>query len=400
MRILQLCNKIPWPLNEGGSIAINQIGSGLRNAGHQVDVLCIETPKFGVRLSDLPEEFRSRFNVQGVRIDTRVKSVGAFLNLFSSLPYNITRFVSADFEEKIKEILKETTYDIIQFESVYMAPYIEVFRNLSKAHLVLRAHNIEYLIWERYAANQKNPLKRIYIQIMKNRLKKYEQNVFPQFDAIIPITPNDEKYIADTGCKTPTLVFPATLFPSDSFNHVKADKNTVCHIGTMDWMPNQEGIFWFLREIWPLILTMNPDARLRLAGRNMPDDISQWNGRDQILIAGEVNDSAAFIASSEVMIVPLLSGSGMRVKIIEGMSLGKAIVATSIAAEGINVSHCENILIADAPEEFAKAVVSLLTDSELRVSIEISAKKLIFEQYNPATLISKLTGFYEQLCNA
>jgi hypothetical protein len=172
MKILILCNKSPYPPKEGGPIAMNAIIEGLIEAGHQVKVLAINTNKYFIKENDIPESYRQKTGIETVYIDLSIKPLDALLNLFSKDSYHVQRFISKEFEKKLISILQNDTFDIVQLETLYISPFIETIRENSKAKIVLRAHNIEHLIWERVAEISSNPLKKLYLKHLAKKVKK------------------------------------------------------------------------------------------------------------------------------------------------------------------------------------------------------------------------------------
>ncbi|MEI7500973.1 MAG: glycosyltransferase, partial [Bacteroidota bacterium] len=166
-------------------------------------------------------------------------------------------------------------------------------------------------------------------------------------------------------------------------------------LGSMNWIPNHEGIRWFLVNVWPDVHKQFPELKYYLAGREMPGWMSSLDIRN-VIVVGEVEEASAFLASKAIMIVPLFSGSGIRVKIIEGMAAGKTIISTSIGAEGINYTNRENILIADAPCEFFEMISMCVSNPEIGIKIGKRARTLIETDYNSKNLIQKLVAFYQQ----
>jgi len=164
----------------------------------------------------------------------------------------------------------------------------------------------------------------------------------------------------------------------------------------MDWMPNQEGIRWFLENVWPALSVGFPGLKLYLAGRNMPEWLKKAN-IPEVIIEGEVKNAFEYMQSKTVMIVPLLAGSGIRVKIIEGMACGNTIISTSTGAEGISYTDGKNILIADTPSAFIQQIKKCLENPSMCLEIEQQAMKLVDEEYNNESITSRLTGFYEKL---
>ena len=402
MRILQLCNKPPYPPLEGGSIAMNTITQGLLNAGHEVKVFAISSFKNEVNLDDFPKDYLIKTKFESVFVDLRVKPKDAFMNLFSKKSYHVQRFISLDFEKKLKQILAEESYDIVQLETLFMTPYIKVIRQFSDAKIVLRSHNIEHLIWERVADAEKNSLKKWYIKRLSKTLGNYEKKTLNLYDGIASISKKDIEFYKKFGLKRPITNITFGI-DTDLFNDISPKKDinniTLFHIGAMNWIPNQVGIKWFLDTIWDTLNVTFPDLKLHLAGRKMP----QWllnSEYKNVVIEGEVENSKDFVCNNSIMIVPLFSGSGLRIKIIEAMALGKTIISTSIGAEGINYTNNENIIIADTKEAFISAINKCENNPELIDRIGQNARKLVFEEHNNALIIEKLVAFYNELTHA
>lgn len=398
MKILQLTNKVPYPPEEGGSIAINIITQGLLNAGHSVKILAMNTSKHPVDMDIIPLEYKNTTTIESVFVDNRVKPFDALFNLlFTNKSYNITRFISKKFEQKIIEILKKNKFDIVILESLFIAPYIDTIRTYSNARIILRAHNVEHYIWERMANSCSIFFKKYYLTVLSKRLKKFELTHINKVDGIAAISPQDVTFFKQLGCTVPLIDIPVAIaHVPDEYETTNAEFPGFFHIGSMNWMPNIEGLRWLLENIWPIVLSKKPDSKLTLAGRNFPSWFAEQHFRG-VNIIGEVPDAAAFMNSKQVMLVPLLSGSGMRVKIIEGMSLGKTIISTTIGAEGINYSHQKNIIIADSAETFANAILQCAEDKKLCETIGRNAILLIQNQYNNSIVTTKLINFFNKI---
>lgn len=392
--ILFICNKSPWPPREGGPIAMNNMIEGLAAAGHRIKVLALNTNKYAVNPDDIPEEYREKTGIELVYIDLSINPVEAFLNLFSSKSYHVERFKSSAFEQKLTEILSSVTFDIVQIELVYMSSYINTIRKHSTAKIVLRAHNIEHLIWERLASSETNPLKKKYLGHLATTLRNYELGILDSYDGIVPITKKDGRFFNDN---TKIPVFPVSFgINTDKVSPKGNSEQALFHIGAMNWLPNEEGIRWFIEKVWPMVHDELPEATVYLAGRAMPGWLSTLN-EPGVNVVGEVDDAFQFIGSKSISIAPLLSGSGIRIKIIESMAMAKAVIATTIGAEGINYTDGEDIMIADSPEDFARAVRILYTDPEKSKTMGMKARKLIEEQHNTKKIIERLVKFYREI---
>ncbi|NVN95753.1 MAG: glycosyltransferase [Bacteroidetes bacterium] len=396
MNILQICNKPPFPPLEGGSLAMNAITQGLLSKGHKVKVLSISSFKNQVLLESFPEWYLKSTQFESVFIDLKIKILPAFLNLFSSKSYHVQRFISKDFERKLIEILKRNTYDIIQLETLYITPYLSVIRKYSNAKIVFRAHNVEHLIWERIAKEAKNLFKNLYLNHLALTLKKYELSVLNEYDGIAAITKNDADFFNNSGCFKPLtdISFGIDIMKyACDYDYNKID---LFYIGAMNWIPNQQGIHWFFDSVWNLICYKIPDLKFYLAGRSMPNWLLQ-SKYPNIEILGEVEDAKAFINSKSIMVVPLFSGSGIRIKIIEAMAMGKVVITTSIGAEGINYTNNKDIIIANTIEDFKNAIIEIVNNMERRKMIGENARKLIEKEHTNNLLTDKLIAFYEQI---
>ncbi len=396
LHILFICNKSPWPASEGGPIAMNNLIEGLVADGHAVKVLAINTNKYATDPKDIPEDYLKKTALELVYVDLAIKPLTAFFNLFTNNSYHVQRFISPKLSEKLIEILNDTKFDIVQIETLFMSPYLDVIRKHSRAKVFLRAHNVEHLIWQRLAVSEKNPLKKLYLGHLSRTLKLYEENILDSYDGILPITHKDARYFES---KTKTAVLPISF----GIHQAKLEplpnsdvEIALFHIGSMNWMPNEEGIKWFLHEVWPLVTKKIPAIKLYLAGREMPDWLLQLK-MPQVEIIGEVPDAQAFIRSKSISIAPLLSGSGIRIKIIESMAAGKAVVATRIGAEGINYTNGENMLVADGAEDFALAIEKLHKNPAYSQKLGEQAQLFIREEHLTSKIIDRLVGFYREI---
>lgn len=399
MRILQICFRMPFPLKDGGAIAMFNMTKGFLEAGHEVTLLVPLTSKHEVDLSRLPSVFLGLKAMHTVKINSEVTISGALKNFFTSEPYYISRYEDRKMEQKLAEILENNEFDLIQTESLKMSHYIHTSRKFSPAKMILRSHNVEYLIWERVADSLSAGPKKWYLKNMVSRLKKYEKAYLDHFDAIVPITDHDADHYRSMGCTKPMITAPCgvdlnKLVKDDS----QVEPGSVFHLAAMDWIPNQDAAGWLLDEIWPRVTEKFPGLKLYLAGRNMPESYFKRNIKNGQVV-GEVEDAVGFMNSKQVMLVPLRSGSGMRIKIPEGMALGKVIISTSIGAEGIDYRNGENILIADSPAEFLEAFDKIQKNRNFAKQISSNAYNLAVSKYDNRAVMANLLAEYEKLIN-
>jgi glycosyltransferase involved in cell wall biosynthesis len=397
MKILQVTNKVPYPANDGGAIACMNLTRGFALLGHDVTVLAMNTRKHHTDLSDIPESVKDWAEFRLVDVPAGISAIAATINLlFSGKPYNAVRFISDAFSKELKNVLEQKDFDIVQLEGLYVCPYIPLIRKYSKAKIVYRAHNIEHEIWERTASLTRG-IKKTYLKILARRIKTFEREFLNQYDLIVPITERDGIILDKLGNTRPAHVSPTGIDTTVLIPHSKKlEHPSLFHIGSLEWAPNQEGMIWFIDKCWPKIHEKFPDLKFYIAGRKAPDWLVRRFKAPNIVFMGEVDDAYQFINSKSIMVVPLFSGSGMRIKIIEGMALGKPIVSTPIGTEGISTQSGKNILIADNEQEFISDIERLITDNELFLSISRNAIEYIQEKFDNLALAGALTGFYEK----
>ncbi len=396
MRILQVTNKVPYPVKDGGAIACMNLTRGFAVLGHQVTVLSMNTAKHHIDISEIPESIKDWAEFRLVDVPAEISFFPALVNLmFSSKPYNAVRFISKSFSKELTQLLQEKQFDIIQLEGLYVCPYIPVIRKYTDAKIVYRAHNIEHEIWERSSTLSKGVV-RLYLQMLSQRLKKFEEELLNSYDLLVPITKRDGTILNKMGNKKPMHISPTGIDTTALIPHSKnLEHPSLFHIGSLEWSPNQEGLIWFVEKCWPRIHEKFPELKFYIAGRNAPDWLARKFHLPNIIFKGEVPDAYEFMNSKSVMVVPLFSGSGMRIKIIEGMALGKPIVTTSIGTEGISTTSGKNILIADSVKDFTTAVSTLITNDEIYQEISRNAIEYIHEKFDNLAIAGALTGFYK-----
>jgi polysaccharide biosynthesis protein PslH len=396
MRVLQLCNKPPLPAVDGGCLAMHAVTEGLLQAGIAVHVLAIETSKHPLIADRIPEKYYTDTAFQTVKVDTSLSISKLLGGLFSGKSVHVSRFHSEAFEKKLAGILQQEKFDIIQLESLFMSPYIPLIRKYSDAKIILRAHNVESNLWRRRVKQEQNSLRRFIASRLLRSLVKKETSVLNEVDAILPITGDDSTAIK-TFLRRPVPVhvlhFAMTLQPLTTGI---PQPNTVFHIGAMDWAPNQEGVQWFIRNCWPLVLAEVPVASLHLAGKGLGKNDPAYRGKN-IFLHGEVPEAFVFMQHYSVMVLPLLSGGGMRIKLVEAMALGKPVVTTTIGAEGTGFVHEQTGLAGDTPAEMAKGIIRFLKNADLSRECGMNARRHAEKNFDRVNATKELITFYQSL---
>jgi glycosyltransferase involved in cell wall biosynthesis len=399
MKILLLCNRIPFPPTDGGTVAISNMASGLLSQGAEVKVFCLNPSKNQTSIEQISANDKP-CEIESVDIDTSLSIAGAIKELLRNRSYNISRFDQAHVHERLIAYLKTHKFDLIQIESLFMVPYLKTIRAHSTARVVLRAHNVEASIWKGITGNATNIFKKTYLAILTRQLASYENKIFKEFDAIVPISSADSEFIATKLGASHTIPIHLSVTGIDLSRFIPkpelAEKDSLFHLGSMDWEPNIYGIEWFLGKAWPMVVSLYPDLKFYLAGKNMPSHLKELKVANYINV-GAVADTVEFMNSKKVMIVPLFAGSGIRIKILEGMALGKTIIATPLALQGIDYTAGKNIIVAQNSHDFYEKIIKCFTDVDYADMIGASAREFAVENFDQDKQMKNLYSFYEQL---
>lgn len=397
MRILILSHRVPFPQNGGYPIVVCNTIRGLVNQGHEVSLVALNAKKNNHHENNEEDnDLLSKINYRAFDIDTNVSVFDVAVNLFSKTSFNINRYYDPEFEKLLVRELKKKVYDIIQFEGLLVSLYLSAVRKNSKAKLIYRAHNIENQIWERLSQQKSDPFKKSYLKMHAKRIKNYELQQLNNFDGIAVFTEQDKSTLLEYGTKIPIEILPVGI----NLEHYKPDFSktdfpTLFFLGSLDWLPNREGIEWFLDNFYKELTDGELRVRFYVAGNDIPERFDDYEVMGKIFIQGEVDDALEFLNSKSIMIVPLLSSGGMRVKIVEGMAMQKCIISTSLGAEGIKFENGVNILIANNQEEFHEAIKLCIADEEFCKYIGLNARKLIEEQHDVNKVTKNLVAFYK-----
>ncbi|MFT4521243.1 MAG: glycosyltransferase involved in cell wall biosynthesis [Bacteroidia bacterium] len=396
LRILQVSNRVPYPLNEGGTIGIYNYTRGFAEAGCTVTLCALAAKKHQINEKETREALEPYCTLHLFPIDTDVKPISAFLNLFTKKSYNVQRFYSPAFEHFLINHLQEHTYDVIQIEGTFPALYTPTILKHSSAKVVLRQHNVEFQIWDRLAANTTNPIKAWYLRLLSARLKRFESKHLNQFAALVPVTPDDAELFKKMGCIIPIFPSPAGIDINKwKPNYEQEQALTSFHMGSLEWLPNLEAVEWLLSDIWPKVLEVEPKAKLFIAGKHTPARLQKAH-HPGVVMMGEVGNAQTFISDKSLSLVPLKSGSGIRLKILESMSAGKLVISTSIGAQGIDYTDQLNIVIADTTENFSNAILGAMRSTKTK-KIKQEGRLLIEQKYANEAVIKRLLYFYKGL---
>jgi glycosyltransferase involved in cell wall biosynthesis len=397
VKVLIIGSRIPFPLHDGGAIATFNLLKGLTDIGIETTYISLNTLKHFADQQTIQNEFGFLESIIPYQIDTKIRPLKALANLFGNASYNIERFYDPGFEALLIQHLQQNTYDIVHFEGLFATPYIDAIKRQTNVPTLLRQHNIEYQIWERLAKNEKQPIKKWYLKLLAKRMKRYELMVIQKFDRLVCIAETDEMVLQQFTNHNKIETIPGGFIIKEADLKIQTPTaNAIYHIGSMEWLPNQQAMEWFHNFVWPKVIQQLPLAQFFMAGKNMPEAYQSW-ATANFKVMGEVEDAHAFAADKAILIVPLQSGSGIRMKTIEAMLMGKAVVTTSIGAQGLPIKNHEHCVIADAAEDFAKAIIDLLNNPEKINELGKAAQDLMLNFYDNKKVSALWLSCYQSM---
>jgi glycosyltransferase involved in cell wall biosynthesis len=320
------------------------------------------------------------------------------INLFSGLPYKMSKYRTKEFETALRTLLRKNNFDIMHVDHLHMAYYGVLSRLINGFPVVLRAHNVETVIVERYAQTTKNPIFKKYLHAQLQRLRQYEAKYSAQVDLCCMITEEDRKRMLALNPKAHTCVIPGGVDPllfSMQDNDVKK-RYSICFFGSFAWLPNRDGVEWFMKEVFPRVLSHNSEVVLYIIGRDIPPSIRRYQSKS-IVIRGFVSDIRKELAQYETTIVPLRIGGGIRIKILESFAMKLPVVTTSIGYEGIEAQDAQHLLVGDTSEEFADRLIRLLDSEKLRREIAENAYLLADKKYRWEKIAGQFESAYEEV---
>ena len=411
LRILYLAPRIPKAPFDGGSHSIHHQIDSLRKAGHHVTLCVTNTSRHFVSLDSVEDLFDE---VVAVKVDTTVRAMPALRSIFSrgepvrtslpKAPYNVQRFISSELLARLVEHLNGSEpYDVIHVDYLVMAWYAIALRELlpdKTPPIVLRSHNIEYRILEHLSSDRSISLyKRVYYRFLSRQLMNYEIAVARSSDLVVTISGTDAEYYRVVSGNTPvTAILPGMNVPDMPLSVMdKGHRPRIGFLGSLEWAPNIEGVVWFVKEVLPLIADQLPDIEVHIAGRQPVAQILALNIVRNVIVHGQVDTAAGFLETIDVAISPVLSGSGVRIKILEGLAFGLPMGSTTLGAEGLSLKSGQHILLADSATDFADACLRLFRDPEFSREIGLEGRSHVQRYHSWSAATEDLVRAYESI---
>lgn len=384
--VLYLTQVLPYPLNTGARVRQYYV---LRYLSQHHTVTLVSF----VREDDRPEHIEHLKSICAAvypmpMLRSRWRDLRAVVkSVLTRLPIIIARDEIKPMNDLLARLVAEQPFDVIHADQVSMSQY-----GLAggQARRVLDLHNAMYVVTERLAANEPNPLKRMVLRREARALSRYEARLCVQYDQVTFVT-NEDRDLIQRQIERHHVQLPADRFttipicidPGDKLPIVPVARPfRILSLGVMFWPPNAEGALWFARDMWPRIQARHPELVFTIAGKNPPEYLRQLHGQNNIEVLGYVPDLNQVLAETAAFIVPLRAGGGMRVKILDTWCWGLPVVSTRIGAEGIQVCAGDNILLADEADAFAEAVLQLVEDASLNQQLRECGRRWVEENYD------------------
>lgn len=404
MRVLFLTSQLPFPPYSGGPLRSYGLISGLHAAGHSVDLLTFTEPgQPDPAGTPLAERCAHIWAVPAPRRSLRDRLRDLLLSAEADMA---RRFYAPGYAEALTGVLRGQTYDIIQIESLEMTPYLLVARTLCPAARIIydalnAEHDLQRLI---HRIDRRTPARwpaALYSFIQWRRLIRMEREICRAVDQVIAVSDEDARALRDLAPAARIAVVPNGIYADEyAETHERLDLGPAALLftGTMNYRPNVDAVLWFVDSVLEVVREAVPEAKLFIVGNKPHPRLEAIRRRNDVEITGFVQDVTPFLHSTALYVAPLRMGSGTRLKLLQAMAAGAAIVSTRIGAEGLNITSGQEVVLADDATAFAQATVALLRDPDRRTALGRAAQALVRQQYDWSVIMPRLLTVYRELC--
>jgi glycosyltransferase involved in cell wall biosynthesis len=394
-KMLFLSPELPYPLHSGGKVKTWHVLEAF--AKHwDVTLVCPLKLEDDLQLQD----FMAKSSITTVLTD-KVERPRSASNLLKSWhqrrPINVLRTDSLLLKEQVADICQDQDFIFIDhFEAFQFVP-AEILENTKrKQTIIYHAHNAYHQIWQRYASSTNNLAYKMVCNIEAKRIIQYERHIVASVDCCFA-APNDIECLVNLGCSKDKLFQTLHLGDESALEQpaLRCDQTTqkLCYVGYLGWEPNIVGLEWFLKEVWPVLKQRHPKLSLDIAGKNADQRLQNAvQAAKDVTLLGYVEDLEAIYSGCRISIAPLLFGSGIKVKVISAMARGLPLVTTSIGAEGLEVKHQDQLMIADSSSAMVASITQLLEDDILWQRIATNSRQVVIDKYTWAQMFNAMIG--------
>lgn len=398
MNILLLTLVLPYPPDSGPKIKTYHVLRYLAQR-HSITLASFVRSEAEARAADTLRQLGITVHTVPIERTIAHEVRGLLASVLTGKPFLMTRDHRADMARLIDRLKSKTEFDIVHADQLNMAQYA---LRLPHARKVLDLHNALWLLYQRFWETLPLGPSKLLLGRDWRLLRRYEADMCRRFDAVLAVTDEDRRALVDAaGVPIDITVIPIAI-DTDALRMIerRADAKTVLHIGTMYWPPNIQGVLWFAKDVWPEVKAAVPEARFAIVGTRPPDEVKALSAADpSIEVTGYVADPTEIFQRTAVAVVPVSSGSGMRVKILEAFARGLPTVATTIGFEGIVAVNHQHLLAADDPHEYAQAVIRLLQNPDEGRRLSLNARQLVETYYDCSSACRAIEAIYDRLAN-
>ncbi len=396
MKILFLSPTVPYPLTDGGRIRVFNLLKQIAQ-NNDVTLLALETqPTDGDSITNIQNLGIKVHLIPNSSMLPRISLSTLLSAFFKRQPITVARYNVPTYRQKLRELLSSETFDLVHYEMFHIAQ----FYSETDLPRVLSQQNVDSAIWRRLQGETSNLFYKCAYWTQQLAFQRCERVISPKFDAVTCTSDIDAAVFQQHCAEGVVKVIPNGVdvthyrpnFTSEALAHL-------IYIGSMDWYPNEDAVSFFAEEVLPQIQDKVPDVKFSIVGGNPSTRVQKLAGREGVVVTGRVPEIKPYFSEATVFVVPLRIGSGTRLKILEALAMGKAVVSTTVGAEGLTLRDGEEIFIADEPKAFAEAVTQLLTDPSLRQKIGENGRARVEQDYDWRNIGKKLLAVYESVIN-
>lgn len=395
MRVLHLATTLPWPPDYGGRIVVwNQLRADARHSEVGILAFTDEDPA--------PEALRRLGEICGVvrtvrRPRGRNGVVGMLRNIFSDTALNLARYRWPIYQAELDSLCREWTPDLLVAHHLHMAPYA---LQVPGAAAVLREHNVDSQLMKRFATAAANPVTRALAGAQAARIRREEARLAPRFAGCLMITPGDERQLKEIAPTARTTVLPAGIDAAEYSpvpSPTPADRPLVVTAGSLVFPPTADGVRWFVRDVWPRVIARRPDAVFRVIG-HCPDGLrAELAAAPGVDVLGRVPEVRPQLIGAHAFVVPLLVGSGLRIKILEALAWELPVISTPIGWEGIEVEPGRHLLSTSDPATMAGGLLEWFAAPADARAVGVAGRLRVLERYSLAALSGQTENVYREI---
>lgn len=412
LKVLQVYNRIPYPLRDGGVKAVHHLATCLEQLGHKVRWFCMNPSRNRVEASELPSDLAQGRRMQTVDLRSDISVFGALLSLFQRQPYHLRRFQQGEVSKKLRQTLDEERPDLVLVEGLAAALYLPLLRQYP-VRVFYRAHNVESEIL-RQKTRSYPPWHPLFwwLGLEYRKMLAFEKKVVNESDAVLAISSEDAVTLSKMQ-SSPKPVMTLGYWPPSPW--IQQDRSSfptnhqgppgpnrpglrLGFIGTLDWLPNLDAVQWFLEDWLPQFRSIQPSPTFHLAGRKMPSGL----GTDLpgVVVHGEVEDASAFMTQCDLLVMPLRMGSGLKIKALEAIWLGIPILSTALGVQGLGLRPRLDYWPAENPAEFLEGLQKLTAEPERLDQMRQNALQTLKEHLQPDLQLKNLSALLQPLTSA